>query len=162
MLRKLIGITAFFSSLIVISQVCFTSASSKYTIEEVLPAGRNQPPTLPAPSGWASAIQLAPTILGWISDIGLSRRVDQEVERLRPEVDRNLGVGKGVLIVLGFQESKMPDATGFRHTTLLEAYVAGSGSSAPEVVKRFLNTDRLDRGAAPGFVRRDAFLWVTQ
>jgi hypothetical protein len=147
---------------IVAGQVSFTSAASRYTIAEVLPAGRNQPPTVPSRSNWGSAVRLAPTVLSWIADAGLSRRVDRELERLRPEIDRQLRPGTGVLIVVGFQESKVPDVNGYRSTTLLDAYVAGAGASAPEVVERFLDSDRLDRGAMAGFVRRDAFLWVTR
>ena len=138
------------------------SAADSYIVREILPASRNQPPTALTRSAWGNAVTLAPSVLAWVADKGLALRVDQEVARLRGEIDKAMPRDGGVLIVVGIQESRVPDDNGFRHPTVLEAYVGGSGRSAQEAVNRFLSSDRLDRGAANGYVRRDSFLWITR
>jgi hypothetical protein len=160
-MRRTVASVLSVSALLLISTGS-SSAAGSYVVREILPASRNQPPTALTRSAWGNAVTLAPSVLAWVADKGLALRVDQEVARLRGEIDAAMPRDGGVLIVVGIQESSIPDDNGFRHPTLLEAYVATSGRSAQEAVQRFLNSDRLDRGPAKGFVRRDTFLWITR
>ena len=160
-MRRTVAWVLSISALLMICMGPLTAAGG-YVVREILPASRNQPPTALTRSAWGNVVTLAPSVLAWVADQGVAHRIDQEVARLRPEIDSAMPREGGVLIVVGIQESSVPDDTGFRHPTVLEAYVGGSGRSAQEAVNRFLSTDRIDRGAAKGFVRRDSFLWITK
>jgi hypothetical protein len=67
----------------------------------------------------------------------------------------------GVLVVVGIQESKVPDPNGQYVRFFLEAYVATPGKT-PKEVDTFLRADRLEAGVPSGFVRRDSLFWITK
>ncbi len=131
-------------------------------IQEVLPPDRLQPPVAKSSDGWGAGVQLTGQFLGWISDLGLRRRIEKEVAKLQPQVDAVMPATGGVLVVVGIQESKVPDPTGQYVRSFLDAYVATPGKTPKEAVDTFLRADRLEAGAPSGFVRRDSLLWITR
>jgi hypothetical protein len=93
---------------------------------------------------------------GW----AVSHRVNQELDRLAPEIQRQMPRNGGVLVCVGIQEWDTPDPTGFRAQTFLSLHIAGSGQTPETVVQQYVRQPRMVQGAPKGFRRRDVFVWV--
>ena len=131
-------------------------------IQEVLPLSKTQPPPALAKDAWSPGIQLAAKMMSWLSEEGLKRRVDEEIQKLQPQISKEMATDGGVLLVVGIQESKLPDANGDFHRSLLDVYVFTPAKNAAEAAEKYRKSDRLEQGVPQGWTRRNTLLWITK
>ena len=95
---------------------------------------------------------------GW----ALSWRVNEELKKLSPQIQKLMPTGSGgVLVCVGVQEWATPDPTGNRAQTFLSLHIVGSGLTPDPILQRYIQQPRLVKGAASGWRRKDIFIWIT-
>lgn len=129
-------------------------------------------PNAPSADGVGAGVKLLHKASKALNGWAVEWRVNQEIDKLRPrieaaiaEVDKRFHQTRpdaGALLVVGIQEWERPDPTGTRAQTFLSLGIAGSGTSAPEVMRRYRSQPQLVAGAPAGWRRREQFIWVTR
>ena len=133
-----------------------------FLIREVVPQGSIQPPVSPQADPWGAGVRLASMLMSWLADVGLKSSINSALDDLRPEIDAAMPSTGGVLVVVGIQESQQPAFNGQYARSLLDAFVANSGSSPQAAMERYLSQDHLVTGVPDGFVRKNVYFWITK
>lgn len=128
-------------------------------LTELVPSGPTMPPVVPGTSPWGAGVKLAASFLGWISDQGLKSNINAKIDELKPQIDKAMPANGGVLIVIGIQQSVQPDVNGNYVRSVLDGYIGGAGTTPKSTMDKYLGQDRLETGAAKGFVRRNVYFW---
>ena len=97
-----------------------------------------------------------------LNQLAVSVRVNRELQRLSPEIDRLMPRSGGVLVCVGTQEWERPDPTGSRAQMFMELHIAGAGADPGTVLRAYQAQPRLVQGPPQGWRRRDVFIWVTR
>jgi hypothetical protein len=108
----------------------------------------------------ASVELLHKAVVG-LGSLGLGWRINQEIEKLEPEIRKAMPRNGGVLICVGVKEWEHADPVGAKARMFLNMHVAGAGSRPDQVVKQYLARPRMVQAAPKGWVRVDEFIWVT-
>jgi hypothetical protein len=146
-------------SLLTLTTFLMTPAIAQSGLVELVPAGPTGPPVVPGPSPWGAGVRAAAALLGWLSDQALKSSINSKISDLKPEVNKQMPASGGVLIVIGIQQWKQPDNNGNYNRSVLDGYVAGTGSTPKAAMDQFLSHDRMETGPADGFVRRNIYFW---
>jgi hypothetical protein len=96
-----------------------------------------------------------------LNSFALSKRVEDELKKLEPRIEKVLPEKGGVLVIIGVKEWAIPDATGTRARSYLSMHIAGAGSSPKTVLGRYRSMPQLVQGTAKGWRRVEEYVWVT-
>ena len=96
----------------------------------------------------------------WLGDKVIESKVQRELETTHLPAIRNImGRGDGVLIILHFQEWKMPDNNGMRARTLLGVSVMG-GKTQDDALRQWTSAGRITAGPAEGWRSFERYGWI--
>jgi hypothetical protein len=117
----------------------------------------------PSPRGVAAGagVKLLHKASVALNNLAVSYRVNREIAERSEEIQRRMPPNGGVLLCAGIQEWARPDATGTRAQMFLSLHIAGAGADPHGVLHGYLMQPRWVHGAAPGWRRRDVFIWAT-
>ncbi len=105
----------------------------------------------------ADAVEMVSTALYGAS---VNYRINQELKRLTPQINRRMPTSGGVLVCLLFVG---PPVQGHPAPTMLNSmHIAGSGASAMAVYQRYKDTPRMTQGVSGGSLMTESFIWVTR
>jgi hypothetical protein len=95
-----------------------------------------------------------------LGDIGIRRRVESELRTTHAgAIERILGSGQGVLVIMRMQEWNIPDFSGNRARALIGVSVQG-GESEDDALYRWRATPRLLAGPANGWRSFEQYAWM--
>ncbi|WDF71472.1 hypothetical protein [Novosphingobium sp. KACC 22771] len=118
----------------------------------------------PNKGGLGSGVKLFAAAARWVHDEMFAKRVSEMkddpsiIDRVNSLMPKD---GGGVLIICTYQEWKVQDVNGFKAKDLKGMYVWGSAKNPEEALKGFINSDRLEVGAADGWVIKHDYFWAT-
>lgn len=97
-----------------------------------------------------------------LGDMSLDHRINKELEKLQPSIEKAMPAAGGVLVRVTTQQWKVPDFTGHKAKAFLEAGIAGSGRTPQDALRKWYLRPRLLQGAPSGWVPSDKFIWITR
>lgn len=119
-----------------------------------------------------SAVELLHSVSFTLNRWAVGHRIKSELRRMDGDIrkaianyeaaQRQSNPQIGVLVVAGVQEWERPDPTGSKAQTFLSIHIGGIGTNYTEVVRKYRNTPKMVQGAPDGWVRKDAYIWVTR
>jgi hypothetical protein len=111
--------------------------------------------------GAAAAIGVAlGSAIQWLGDVGIERRVRQELETTHARaIETILGRGDGVLVIVSLEEWGTPDDLGRRARSFLGAYVRG-GKTEEAALTAWRTEAKLLTGPAPGWRAFERYAWM--
>lgn len=111
--------------------------------------------------GAAAAVGVAlGTAIQWLGDVGIQRRVREEIETTHAKAVENiLARGDGILVIVSLQEWGKADDLGRRARSLLAVYVRG-GASEAAALRSWQTEAKLLVGPASGWRAFEQYAWV--
>lgn len=97
-----------------------------------------------------------------LGGISLDHRINKELEKLQPAIDKAMPAIGGVLVRVTTKQWKIPDFTGHKVKAFLDAGIAGTGRTPQDALRTWYLRPRLLQGAPRGWVPSDRFVWVTR
>jgi hypothetical protein len=95
-----------------------------------------------------------------LGDVGIRWRVEKELQTTHAAaIERILGRGDGVLIIIRMQEWRIPDWNGQRARSLIGVSVEG-GPTQAEALKNWRGTPRMMTGPALGWRSYEQYAWI--
>lgn len=95
---------------------------------------------------------------GW----AVEYKVNQEIDSMKPLIISRMPENGGLLLCVQIQAWATPDPAGATAESYLSTHIAGTGSSAEQVLTSYRNQAQYEQGSSKGWKRKQIFVWVTK